>query len=128
MTGARPSFLGLLKTYPWLIVVLALSAMVTVWAVTRRAPVPVPIPPAAAPVAEAPAPAPEPEEVPFPFPTPAPVPAPAPAPKTVSAPEVPASNPTSGQFGPIVPTSEQFKPMVQGPDGAFKGGPPLPSR
>lgn len=112
MTGARPSFLGLLKAYPWLIVLLALSVMVTLWAATRRAPVPEPIPPAVEPVAAAPEPAPEPAAEPFPFPVPEPAPAPA------SSVEPPPPARPAQATGPEAPSSG-----AQRPDGTWEAGP-----
>jgi hypothetical protein len=107
VTGAPPSFLGLLKAYPWLGVVLALSVLVTLWAATRRAPVPEVIPPAVEPVADAPAPAPEPEPDAMPVVAPFVEPEPAPI--------------------PVVKQTGQADPMTQSPDGAWKGGPALPT-
>ena len=111
-TGAPPSVVGLLKSYPWLIVVLSLSALVTLWAATRRAPVPVQvvIPPAEEqPAAQAPKPEPE-ADVPMPPPqAPAPETAPAPAPvqRSADAPSPPSA------------------PTQQNPDGTWGGGPGL---
>lgn len=114
MTGARPSVLGLLKAYPWLIVLLALSVMVTLWAATRRAPVPEPIPPAVEPVAEAPAPQTEPEPAAPLFAFPVSEPAPAPASPAEPTPSVPPAQAT----GPEAPSSG-----AQRPDGTWEAGP-----
>lgn len=111
-TGAPPSFAGLLKSYPWLGVLLAMSFFVTVWAATRRAPAPVvvDIPPAVEPE---PAPTPEPEAEPAALPMPE-VPAPAAEPAAVAAPEMPVfQNPEAGGPAPR-PGS------VRQPDGSFK--------
>lgn len=105
-TGAPPSLAGLAKNYPWVVVVLVLSASFTLWILTRRPPPPEPIPaavepePVAQPVAETV------QEPPAFPPVPAPVPAPAPAPdeQAVAAPD------------------ESF---TQTEDGAWQGGAPL---
>ena len=113
ITGARPSFLGLAKNYPWLIVVLALSLVVTLWAATRRAPVPVAvdIPPAVEPEIPAPTPEPDPEPPVLPVavePAPAPVSQPAPEPIRGSAeapppPSAPANQNPDGTWGGSAP-------------------------
>lgn len=116
VTGAAPSMLGLFKSYPWLAVVLGLSAMVTLWAATRRAPAPPPAPAPAAFVETPPAPTPEPEPEPeppsFPAPEPAAAPAPEPAPvRTVHSAAPPG--PTSGRMnedGTFEPNGELMNP------------------
>lgn len=115
ITGARPSFLGLVKNYPWLIVVLGLSLVVTLWAATRRAPVPVAvdIPPAVEPE---PAPTPEPE----PEAAPAAVPVAAPEPEAAPAPAAPAR---STEDLPPPPPSSAARPN---PDGTWSSGPASP--
>ena len=111
LTGAPPSFSGLLKAYPWLAALLAASLMVTVWAATRRAPPPPePIAPAVEPVTAAPVPAPEPETISMPTPMPEPEPAPpAPAPVQRAAQE---------DQPPPPPSSE----AVQQLDGTWRSG------
>ena len=102
VTGEAPSFAGLLKSYPWVIVVLALSVMVTLWAATRRPPPPPePIPPAVEPVTAAPAAEPEPDSTPLPLPLPvaeAPAPAAAPAPAPPPPSNMAPPGPTSGRM------------------------------
>lgn len=98
---APPSVIGLLKAYPWLGVLIALSIVVTLWAATRSAPPPpAPIPPAVEPAVEVPVPAVEAEPTVWPeFPPAAPEPV-APAAK---------------------PPSNADEPLIQTEDGAWKG-------
>jgi hypothetical protein len=105
VTGAPPSFRGLLRAYPWLGVVLGLSVLITLWAVTRRAPPPPEaIPPAVEPAVEAPAPAaaPEPDDAPMPMPV---VPGPS------AAPVAPAAR----------PAAQTNEPLRQSSNGAWSG-------
>ncbi|MDP3542936.1 MAG: hypothetical protein Q8T11_10780 [Elusimicrobiota bacterium] len=100
---APPSLVGLLKAYPWLGVLLALSLIVTLWAATRRAPPPPePIPPAIEPAADAQAPEAEVEPEPTVWPD-SPPPAPEPAASAVK------------------PTADADEPLTQTEDGAWKG-------
>lgn len=61
VTGAQPSIKGLIKARPWIGVLLAASASLTLWALTRRAPAPPPVSAAIEPAVEPVAP-PEPEQ------------------------------------------------------------------
>ena len=105
-----PEFLlEALKGRPWLIGLLAASALVTVWAATRRAPPPPPpIPAAVEPVAAAPAP-PEPE------------------PETqLAAPAFPPSEPAPAPAAAEAPRARQAeKPLTQSAAGTWSGGPDL---
>jgi hypothetical protein len=95
------------KDNPGLMVLLALSAMLSLWAATRRAPRPEHIPDAIEPVVEAPAePAPEPEPAPFVFPPAQPEPEPA------AAVQRPADR-------------KNDEPLVPSPNGAWSGGPAI---
>lgn len=114
LTGAPPSLRGLLKAYPWVVVLLTLSVLVTLWAATRRASAPEPIPDAVEPPAAEipePTPVPEPQAPPMPIPEAVPEPAPEPAP-----PAVPTRGADSGapSIGP------------QRSDGTWEAGPGAP--
>lgn len=118
VTGAPPSFLGLVKSYPWLVVVLALSAMVTLWAATRRAPSPPPpIPPAVEPVA---APSTEPVFTPGPELVPVPMPVAEPEPVAEAAAPEPVKNAGNKSPPPPPPSSSAY---LQ-PDGTWRSSPP----
>jgi len=83
----EPEAIAFLKANPGLAALLALSALISVWGLTRSAPKREPIPAAIEPVVEAPAPPVEPEaEAPAPFVFPAPAPEAAPPPAAVAAP------------------------------------------
>lgn len=112
---APPSFIGLLKAYPWLGVLLVLSLIVTVWAATRRAPPPPEPVPAAAPAVEAPAPATEPEPEPTAWPEAAPHPE--------AAPAAPVARPVAQEAPP--PPSTEVTPNA---DGTWQSGPPAGGR
>ena len=113
VTGAPPSLRGLLKAYPWLVVLLTLSLMVTLWAATRRAPVPEPIPDAVEPAAaEIPAPTPEPETS---YEAPA-MPVAPPAPEAPAEPARSAPQPQTDSPAPAI--------GPQKPDGTWEAGPP----
>lgn len=100
---APPSSFGdILKAYPWLGVLLALSLIVTLWAATRRAPPPEPIPPAIEPAAEVPAPIAEADPGPTVWPDFAP-----PASETVA----PAAE----------PAADMNTPLTQSEDGTWRG-------
>lgn len=107
VTGAPPSLAGLAKNYPWVVVVLVLSGLLTLWLLTRRAPPPPePIPEAIEPVAVE-APAAEPVE------------------ETPVFPALPAAEaPTPAAVEPARPTQEAV-PLTQTEDGAWQGGAPL---
>jgi hypothetical protein len=105
----KAAVVALLKEYPWLIVVLALSAIITVWAATRRAPpAPEPVPPAVEPAVAVPAPEPEPE-------TPMP---PIVLPPPPVEPEAPAP--------PRVVLPQDAIMGAQRPDGSWDIGPGVP--
>lgn len=108
---APPSFIGLLKAYPWLGVLLALSLIVTVWAATRRAPPPPEPVPAAAPAVEAPAAAPEADPEPTVWPD---MPPPA---ATVPAPAAPPARAASTEESPPPPPSSEAQLQ---PDGTWR--------
>lgn len=106
-----------LKKNPWLIALLACSAVLTMWAATRRAPVAEPVAiPAAAPAVEAPSPEPQQDEAPLPFHpvVHAPVaPAPEPPPRVIPV----------GEAGPQMPPAG-----AEREDGTWEAGPGAPKR
>jgi len=103
VTGAPPSFTGLLKSYPWLAVLLTVSLLLTVWAATRRPPAPVPIPPSVEPAPTA-AVAPAAEE-----------------PQTeLAPPPMPIAEPAPEPAATVRPARAD-EPLSESPDGSFRG-------
>jgi len=116
-----PSFIDLLKAYPWLGPLLAASVIVTLWVATRRPPPPPePIPQAVEPVTAAPEPAPEMEPAPEPFVWPSQQPAEEPA--AVQAPPAP---PTEAR-APLPVNPDAPLAGAQRLDGTFEPGPGAP--
>ncbi len=118
ITGAPPSLSGLMKSRPWIAVLLSLSLFVTLWAATRR---PAPpkaevIPPAEEPVAPPPAPEAESETVVAPPVFPAPEPESAPVAAPMPERQVSPAGPNASPVGALRP------------DGTWESGPGAPKR